>query len=74
MDDTVLVSNNLQGTLARVKNMLSSEFTMNDLGELHSFLGIRVERMWATHQILLSQSAYIQQVLTKYNMLQAKPV
>lgn len=59
--------------MAKVKTMLSSEFSMSDLGELHSFLGIKVERIWEAHSISLSQAAYIEQVLLKYNMSKAKP-
>lgn len=73
VDDTVLVSNSPHHTLAKVKKMLSLEFAMTDLGELHSFLGIKIERMWAQHTISLSQAAYVQQVLAKYNMTEVKP-
>lgn len=74
VDDTVLVSNNPQGTMSRVKRMLSSAFAMGDLGDLHSFLGTKIEQSWQDCWISLNQSAYIEQVLTKYNMSSAKPV
>lgn len=52
--------------------MLTAEFAMTDLGELHSFLGIKIERIWKEHLISLSQQSYVQQVLLKYKMSDAK--
>jgi histone deacetylase 1/2 len=43
VDDFILVCNN-QNKLLQIKEELSQKFEMKDLGELHFFLGMEVER------------------------------
>ncbi len=43
MDDFILVCNN-KDKLLEVKEELSQKFKMKDLGDLHFFLGMEVER------------------------------
>jgi hypothetical protein len=43
VDDIVLMASSL-GLLRRIISSLQQEFAMKDLGELHHFLGITVER------------------------------
>lgn len=59
VDDTILLSNSPTGTLVRAKEILSTRFSMTDLGELHLFLGISVKRNRSSHEITLSQHALL---------------
>jgi len=43
VDDLILVGND-QNKLLQIKEELSQKFEMKDLGELHFFLGMEVER------------------------------
>jgi hypothetical protein len=43
VDDLILVCNN-QNKLLHIKEELTQKFKMKDLGELHFFLGMEVER------------------------------
>lgn len=49
-----------------VKEMLSSHFSIKDLGQVKSFLGMSISRF--ADQIQISQSYYIQKVLNVFNM------
>lgn len=73
VDDTILISDSPSGTLIKAKEILSSRFSMTDLGELHSFLGISVKKDRTKHEIKLLQESYVKQVLRKFNMDSSKP-
>ncbi|KAB2595380.1 hypothetical protein D8674_030830 [Pyrus ussuriensis x Pyrus communis] len=57
--------------IQQVIRSLTSEFDLKDLGELHYFLGIQITR--TDSGLFLSQSKYIQDLLQKTEMLEAKP-
>lgn len=50
------------------KSMLSNNFDMKDLGELHFVLGIEIVRNRSKGTIGLSQNNYIYKVLKRFNM------
>lgn len=50
---------------------LHTRFALQDLGPLHYFLGIEVHS--SSGQLHLSQTKYIRDLLSRTNMLQAKP-
>jgi histone deacetylase 1/2 len=50
---------------------LNTRFALQDLGPLHDFLGIEVHS--SSGQLHLSQTKYIRDLLSRTNMLQAKP-
>jgi hypothetical protein len=58
--------------ISEIEKYLSHEFKMKDLGELSSFLGIRVIR--TKEEITLDQEYYTEKLLVKYNMNEAKAV
>jgi len=60
--------------IALFKWNLSKYFKITDLGELKFILGILVTQDCSNHLIFLNQSAYIIQVLTRFGMLNTKPV
>ena len=69
VDDMLIIGTNLVGIL-ETKNYLSSHFKMKDLGEVDTILGIKVKR--SDSQISLSQSHYIEKILTKFQHLNIK--
>jgi len=52
VDDIVLIASS-PGFLRRIISALQQEFSMKDLGELHHFLGMRVQQ--CSQGLLLSQ-------------------
>ena len=47
---------------------------MKDLGAAKQILGMRITRDRKNHKLTLSQSEYIEKVLKRFNMQNAKPV
>lgn len=54
------------------KSMLEKNFKMDDRGELHWFLGMRILR--SGDKITVDQEKYIENVLDQFNMSNCKPV
>ena len=55
-----------------LKNQLSSEFEMKDLGVAQKILGMEIQRDLASY--FLSQLNYIEEVLEDFSMQRSKPV
>ena len=73
VDDILLIGNDIP-TLLETKAWLGKCFSMKDLGEAAYILGIKIYRDRA-HRILgLSQSAYVNKVLSRFSMLDSKRV
>ena len=62
VDDILLIGNNVK-KLSDVKNWLSTQFQMKDLGEASYVLGIQIIRDRKNRLLALSQVAYIDKVL-----------
>ena len=60
--------------MVEFKSNLSHHFEMSDLGELAWILGIRVTRDRILKTISLSQSAYIDSVVKRFNLTSASPL
>lgn len=71
VDDLVIVCGDVE-TMNNFKRYLKSKFEMKDLNDIKFFLGIRVTRY--NDKITLDQSAYINTVLSKFNMQDANSV
>ena len=67
VDDILLVRNNVP-MLQETKNSLERCFQMKDLGEAAFILGIKIYRDRSRRHIGLSQSAYLDKILKKFNM------
>ncbi|KAI3796687.1 hypothetical protein L1987_39366 [Smallanthus sonchifolius] len=67
VDDILLASNGLD-MLHESKRLLSHNFDMKDLGEASYVIGIEIHRDRSKGILGLSQKAYIERVLTRYNM------
>jgi len=70
VDDIVLTASSPQ-LLRHVIDALQLEFSMKDLGELHHFLGMHVQRSGSG--LLLSQRQYMMEILQRASMSDCKP-
>ena len=71
VDDIIVASSTEKATSALLQD-LKEEFPLKDLGELHYFLGIEVNKV---HDgIILSQGKYVNELLQRVGMTQCKPV
>ena len=73
IDDMAIAGKGIPGIILFKQNLLK-DFEIMDLGELKFILGILVTRDRPKHLIYLNQSTYITQVLTRFGMLNTKPV
>jgi hypothetical protein len=70
--DDMVVTGNDPAEQAALKNYLSTEFEMKDLGSLKYFLGIEVSR--CKSGIFLSQRKYVLDLLKETDMTACKPI
>ena len=70
--DDILIATENEKTMLKVKKMISEKFDVKDLGELRSFLGVKVEML--SNGIWIGQPGYATKVLEKFDMIDAKPV
>nr|GEX03208.1 hypothetical protein [Tanacetum cinerariifolium] len=71
VDDSLIMGNNIP-RLKEVKDYLGKCFSTKDLREAAYILGIKIYRDRSRRLIGLSQSAYIDKILKKYNMHNSK--
>ena len=71
VDDILLIGNDV-GVLSSVKEWLSKQFQMKDLGEASYVLGIQIIRDRKNRLLALSQASYIDKVLTRFSMQHSK--
>ena len=73
VDDCTIVANTIC-LINELKAGLSKHFEVTDLGELHWMLGIEVKRDRPGRLVHLSQCAYIDAILRRYNLADLKPL
>lgn len=73
VDDFFIFSNDPENTNS-LKQSLSNEFKITDLGEAKQCLGVRIVGDRKTNVITLDQETYIDQVLRNFNMTDCKSV
>nr|AMY96445.1 gag/pol protein [Momordica dioica] len=71
VDDILLIGNDVE-YLEDVKKWLNTSFSMKDLGEAQYILGIRIYRDRSNKTIGMSQSTYIDKVLSRFKMQDSK--
>ncbi len=71
VDDILLIGNDIE-FLESIKGYLNKSFLMKCLGEAAYILGIKIYRDRSRRLIGLSQSTYLDKVLKKFKMDQAK--
>ncbi|BBH04062.1 Toll-Interleukin-Resistance domain family protein [Prunus dulcis] len=72
--DDMLVAGSDMDDIRRLKQQLSKEFDMKDLGPAKKILGMQITRDKHRGILQLSQTEYINRVLQRFNMGDAKPV
>ncbi|CAI7795462.1 unnamed protein product [Closterium sp. NIES-54] len=72
VDDLVFATSDTAG-LTLVKSELQKRHTCTDLGELTSYLGLRITRDRARRTITLTQSHMVQQVLQRFGFTYSSP-
>lgn len=70
--DDIIITSSHSAAISQLIGDLYSSFALKDLGPLHFFLG--VEAIWHSDGLHLSQQRYINDILTKTNMVLVKPV
>jgi len=71
--DDIIITGISNSAIQYVISKLHSLYPLKDLGTLHFFLGIEAKHT-TTGALLLSQSKYINDLLSKVNMHNAKPI
>ncbi|CAI7792833.1 unnamed protein product, partial [Closterium sp. NIES-53] len=72
VDDLVFATADTEA-LAHVKSELQKRHTCTDLGELTSYLGLRITRVTAQRTITLTQSHMVQQVRQRFGFTYSSP-
>jgi hypothetical protein len=73
VDDLTITATN-DKLLSKTKDNIKGQFNMKDLGEIYWLLNIKIERDRKAKTINLSQSAYIEKILKRFNLQEAKTV
>ena len=73
MDDILLVGNNVEYLLT-IKEWLSFNFQMKDMGEASYILGVKIHRNCSKRLLTLSQEQYIKKVLKRFRMENCNPI
>ena len=73
VDDMLIASSNML-EIQKLKALLNGEFEMKDLGEARKILGMEIVRDRKAGTLYLSQKRYIEKVLERFGMKDAKAV
>jgi hypothetical protein len=73
VDDIIMLSSD-KAMMQGLKHKLQEEFDIKDLGEVHFFLGVHIERDRAARTITLHQKNYIEEVLERFGMSDCKQI
>ena len=71
VDDILIIDTDV-GTFSSIKRWLSQQFDMKDLGEVNYILGIHLFRDRKKRMLALSQAIYIDKMIEKFAMQEAK--
>jgi len=72
VDDITIMGASLE-QIKRLKLDLSARYEMTDLGEIESYLGMRIVRDRSQRRIQIDQSGYVKDVLERFGMSDATP-
>ena len=73
VDDMLIVGQDV-AMIRKLKSDLSKSFDMKDLGPAKQILGMEITRDRKAKKLWLSQERYVERVLERFNMKEAKPV
>ena len=72
VDDMAVAAS--KATRHTLKHHLRQHFQVTNLGDLHIYVGLTIERDRKSHTIYLSQPDYTQQILSSFSMTSCNPV
>ena len=72
--DDMLIACKQKEEIEKLKVELNTEFEMKDLGAATKILGMQIIKDRDSKTLYLSQSDYVNKVLTRFNMEDSKPV
>ena len=72
VDDCILTGSSPE-LIAEYKQKFNDRCTLTDLGPIYWFLGIKITRNRSARTISLSQSSYIDSILARFGLSDAKP-
>ena len=72
IDDCVFTGSSRE-LIAEYKHKINTCYALTDLGPIHWLLGLKVTRDRAAHTISLSQTSYIDSILARFALVDAKP-
>jgi hypothetical protein len=73
VDDMIFAGSNMKD-INVLKKKLDNSFVMKDLGAAKNIIGMRITRDKKNRKLTLSQGEYIEKVLERFRMQNAKPV
>ncbi|KAJ4730101.1 Retrovirus-related Pol polyprotein from transposon TNT 1-94 [Melia azedarach] len=73
VDDMLIAAEN-KSDVQKLKDLLSIEFEMKDLGAARKIQGMEIYRDRSKKKLFLSQKGYIQKILSRFGMSTAKPI
>jgi hypothetical protein len=72
--DDMLMAGSVRKAIEDFKSELSARVKIKDLGDVHWLLGIEVARNRKMREVSFSQKAYVQKILERFEMMDAKPL
>jgi hypothetical protein len=73
VDDLIILASDM-AKMKEFKAKLEEEFDMSDLGDLHFFLKVHIERNRGARTLTMHQQSYIESVLQRFGMEDSKPM
>ena len=72
--DDILLAGKSDERMTAVKQALSQQFTVKDMGELHYFLGLKVIQNHETGSVWIGQQSYTENILKRFGMEDSKTI
>lgn len=72
--DDCMITGSLEELIREYKEQLNACYSLTDLGPIHWLLGIKITRNRQARTISLSQTSYIDSILSRFSLSDAKPV
>ena len=72
--DDILIAGNDKEFVKHIKEWLSSNFEMKDMGEAAYILGVKISRNRSKNLLSLSHESYIKKILERFQMHACKPI
>jgi len=73
VNDITILGDNLKN-VEKIKTTLSNRYEMTDLGEIESYLGVRIKRDRSNKRLEIDQSRYILEIVDRFGLSDAHPV